>query len=1194
MRHAAGGSYVPHGPVLLHGVAHELGETLHGVATGQAELFGLRDRTDVVLKVYFAGRNPKARATKEMLERYQAIRSPHLMRLIDFGFGADGLDGEHDWELLERLEEVVAPKDDEARLGWISASVVPAVRAAIDALLSRHLVHCDIKKPNLMARHGTGDLVLVDIGSLKEIDPQNRTSVTTVLSTTTVYAAPELLRHHVNDTTDAFALGMLLLDLVNPALIAPPADKEVVARITENKPVVDVIPTAPRLTDLINGLTRNAVSARWGVGELAIWCSGGTVSKADSARTLPPMRVQGRQITSVDELLSFMQDEQAFWGVCEDEGDLPFTLRQWVNQLHDDEVGAALSRLVKRCLTEGKQEVGLVAMRRVFAPAAPLSVRAREFSGDVAGFVDALGIERSASVEMEVALRLWSHAEQMGAAGRVLRLLDVARDSERGKSRSRVELFTGQLQQLKGWAGAILHRQLREEVGPIPAAEIEAAAHRVLSLVPIGTAAGPWQHDLALPALLVPDEAEHPEIWDVWEAARSLVCGAIVAGQFVLDERVRDLSPARLREIWQWEPGESWLDDVCSEVEGIDDIEEAVQAILWASGRRWLVGDTFETHQPKELEDVANSSRVSRWLAKDASHAARMVAWAKAIGMPTHSEGKEPQAAALLTANRLLWAAGSRSVSILGWYLPNPAELAQISPPERARLLDDSVVLAWLSRLGAPWELVPSLRSVFRGQVLSWCAGDKRLERRSGDQAFERQQLEQNPEPTLDGLLSEQPSLVLGWLDRLSGRTNWNSNSLPAVGEDMTEREFALRIAEKVSLVCPEFAAVVFDQAGHSGTREPPVNSTSFRVLRWNEIATAPLGLVVEADKQGYRPLTCACDDLAECECIWSEALRSERCTRDEIQVALSGLSERGVIEPFMPVHPSSAIAKLLALRTRERRSIVGSLLEAGRVPKELLSREITLRRLSPWWCEDGFRGKVLRTLRLVYPVLRTASVVGAAVVICDMLETVSRMGWDTGLVIFLGSLIVLAHLWGELAVGVYFFAFLGSFSACSHQGRGYSSYWAVFAAIQIIPLASAIVLESFGVFGPKYKGDWFFAGRISMAAALFLATVVQYSVRDLENTYYAAWFVFVIAILVGLAIVFEGVISAWLDAGRESELARRKSEVEMIESRIQKLSGTIRSRLNGPSWSNDVVRRHPLQGASGARRIVSPINRAR
>jgi hypothetical protein len=886
-RHATGGIFVPHGPVLLHGVAHELGDKLSVAATGQAELFGLRDRADVVLKVYFAGRNPKARATKEMLERYQAIRSPHLMRLLDFGFGADGLDGQHDWELLERLEEMVAPAVDETRLGWIAATVVPAVRASIDALLSQHLVHCDVKRGNLMRRGSSGDLVLVDIGSLKEIDPVNRTSVTTVLSTTTVYAAPELLRHHVNDTTDAFALGMLLLDLVNPALIAPPADKEVVARITENKPVVDVIPTAPRLTDLINGLTRNAVSARWGVGELAIWCSGGTVSKADSARTLPPMRVQGRQITAVDELLSFMQDEGAFWGVCEDEGDLPFTLRQWVNQLHDDEVGAALSRLVKRCLTEGKQEVGLVAVRRVLVPRAPLSVRGRQLAPTEDALSDFIARTGEVTVDMEIALRVWSHRADAGRAARVLELVAPnsgdSDDPVGTAKRKRFDLYSGIGTISKDWAGAKIRCSLlRGSDGRLPAAELDAAAESVLAAVPVGSSDGSWTGDLLPVAVLFPHASSTPSRWAAVAAAiqhhQAVLLGDSYRTTFALRLEANGVStapPALLRHISGWPPGAAWLRMYLGSTSSSDDGESTAEQVLCVTQRPWLLAGERVLEAPEALRVGNAMDDLMRWFGGDVNRGGRIASW-----FQRHAASELKTAATanpVSRAHTLLWSAGLRD--------------------------------AWLgTELFTADRVVASLDKI-----------------------------------TLNRLASAQNPLALHWLKRVVGEVEWDSPD--TINAIVSPRAYAVELCRVARLACVA-EKTIFVEDGVNGAFQirvvswNEISSISFRLL----VAAFEQGSRTPHCKCGYPRQRCECFLEAACS---AERELAKKVVED-ITIATADRLGGPSASVMSNSRPISTAMQFSQTEPRMLEDAIRSVSKDGWPQGEVVSRELVTVRSVP------------------------------------------------------------------------------------------------------------------------------------------------------------------------------------------------------------------------------------------------------
>ena len=895
-RHATGGVFVPHGPVLLHGVAHELGERLHGVATGQAELFGLRDRTDVVLKVYFAGRDPKARPSREVMQRYQAIRTPHLMRLLDLGYGADGLDGQHDWELLERLEEVVAPKDDHARLGWISASVVPGVRAAIDALLLNRLVHCDIKEANLMVRPSTGELVLVDIGSLKELDPESLSSVTTMLATTARYAAPELLRKHVTQKTDAFAFGMTLLELVSPGVLTQPREKEIIARITKNLPVLDALPGAPRLADLINGLTQGDVERRWGVGELAIWCSGGTVSKADSARTLPPMRVQGRQITSVDELLSFMQDEGAFWGVCEDEGDLPFTLRQWVNQLHDDEVGAALSRLVKRCLTEGKQEVGLVAVRRVLVPRAPLSVRGRQLAPTEDALSDFIARTGEVTVDMEIALRLWSHRADVGRAARVLDLIapnSAHSDDPVGTAkRKRFDLFSGIGTISKDWAGAKIRcNLLRGSDGRLPAAELDAAAETIVAAVLVGSVDGPWPRDLLPIAMLNPEASVAPECWRVVGLAvrrRHALLVPVTHAQGLTPMRldaagIKTASSQLLTSVCGWPPGKSWLQEAFGISEQVGDAEGIAEQVLLKTQRPWLLAGTAVVETPEALQDGSVRDAVMAWFGGDPVRGGRLCAWwrSHSAGARTFDAVSDP----IVRAHLLMWMLGERGVWFGAQYLSAVAV---------ADSLDEKML---------------------------------------------------NEQDTL-----KQRLLVL-WLERWTEEVSWTSAQAgPVIAE---VRANAVRRAYLARQLVSATCTFLVEDCPNKGSRVREVSWAEFQTLKFGLVVTA-------VDQGCRAPkCDCDYRD-ERCTCLFELACANERKLAKRLDKAVARVVEDRVGGPVATVPAESLLLKSAAGLARGDRTtldesvrkIVGA--ESSIQSDESIKLMVTTRALRPWFVPAG------------------------------------------------------------------------------------------------------------------------------------------------------------------------------------------------------------------------------------------------
>ena len=674
---------------------------LSTTSSGQACVYLVRDPAGAAfaLKVYFAERDAKVRPSEQLLARYAALKHPNLVSVRAHGYGADGIEGAYDWELLELLEPLPKPADPESGEIWVENVLAPALSSAVNALVSANLVHCDIKPANLMQRPSTGEIVLVDIGSLKGVNSETKESVTTLVATTSAYAAPELLRKHVNEKTDAFSIGMTLYELARPGSLSSPRDKEVVARISRGQPVLDQLGSAPRLCDLVNGLTRGDLTARWGCEEFRQWVSGKQVVAPAPEITLPVIKWRKQQISTVPALLQVMADEAAFWSMCEDEGDLPHTLRQWVHTLHDETVGAALSRLVKRCLADGEPALGVTAIRRVLVPDGPFSVKGRQFGGTPAGAVDAIRAAGAVPADVEVALRLWGHTEKAGPGARVLFRLVLARGAEG----SRVELHTGRLASLKGWEGAKLLRQLREVVGPISREETAAAARTVLSLVPVGTSASGWEHDLALAALLNPNGAEYPATWKVWEAACAFAGGAIVAGEFVLNSDVRALAPETIRSILDWEPGKRWLERLCPEVEQLDDEEEAVQAILWASGRRWLVYDGGVLRQRSDLALVAPSNSMTRWISQDRSHSSRLLAWVAAIEPELNEVLPAPDER--LAANRLLWRLGATACATIGIVVYLEESLQQFPLCDALELLQDKSVRAWLAWRSEQWTV---------------------------------------------------------------------------------------------------------------------------------------------------------------------------------------------------------------------------------------------------------------------------------------------------------------------------------------------------------------------------------------------------------------------------------------------------------------------------------------------------------
>jgi hypothetical protein len=666
----------------LLGMRFRVEHLLSTTSSGQACVYLVRDPAGAAfaLKVYHGERDAKVRPSEELLARYAALTHPNLVSVRAHGYGADGIQEAYDWELLELLEPLRFPLEDGPREAWLEQRLAPALGAAAEALLSAALVHCDIKPANVMQRPSTGEIVLVDIGSLKGVNADTMESVTTLVATTSAYAAPELLRKHVNEKTDAFSIGMTLFEFAQPGSLSSPRDKEVVARISRGQPVLDQLGSAPRLCDLVNGLTRGDLTARWGCEEFRQWVSGKQVVAPAPEITLPVIKWRKQQISTVPALLQVMADEAAFWSMCEDEGDLPHTLRQWVHTLHDETVGAALSRLVKRCLADGEPALGVTAIRRVLVPDGPFSVKGRQFGGTPTGAVDAIRAARAVPEDVEVALRLWGHDDAEGTAAALLKQLPTAAASDARTKRGGFELRVGCKAPPAGWEGAKFWLRLRRVVeGPTPETDLALRAREAILAVPVGTPDGPWKEEIEVAATLLPDSPEMPTIWQVWAAARRTMAAVAFGRTVVADEGLAVLTPAQIRAMWDWEPGKALLQTQFPSSRDAGESDAGVEAVLWESGRRWLVVGGLVLEQPKQLCEPAVEASVAKWLEGAESRRARLLRWVDAslqqVSPPPLRRGSKPAS----QASTGDFVRGARETLVLAFrqVLAAPSEVAR-------------------------------------------------------------------------------------------------------------------------------------------------------------------------------------------------------------------------------------------------------------------------------------------------------------------------------------------------------------------------------------------------------------------------------------------------------------------------------------------------------------------------------------
>jgi CHASE2 domain-containing sensor protein/predicted Ser/Thr protein kinase len=109
------------------------------------------------------------------------------------------------------------PLDEEfanSKEPWPQKKVVDLLEQMLPVLAYIHeqrVIHRDIKPSNIMRRKENGQLVLIDFGAVKEINPKNE-KVNTISIGTLGYTPPEQFAGRPNFTSDIYALGMTAIE----------------------------------------------------------------------------------------------------------------------------------------------------------------------------------------------------------------------------------------------------------------------------------------------------------------------------------------------------------------------------------------------------------------------------------------------------------------------------------------------------------------------------------------------------------------------------------------------------------------------------------------------------------------------------------------------------------------------------------------------------------------------------------------------------------------------------------------------------------------------------------------------------------------------------------------------------------------------------------------------------------------------
>lgn len=248
-------------------------------AGGEATLMQVRDAAfpagDRVLKVYY----PHIEPDRDVWLQLAAIRSPHVVEVMETGILADG----RFFELMEFLPDGSLRDAGAGRDTFDPAAVTVMVRklaAGLGILHGRGITHRDLKPENVLVRRNAGELepVLTDFGLNRRLEASAHF---TTGARTSAYAAPEAWAGHVSPARDWWSLGIMVLELATGQQPFAGLDERMIQKAITTKPVpVDAI-TDSRLHRLCAGLLVSDETKRWNGIQVHEWLLGGSPAVPD-------------------------------------------------------------------------------------------------------------------------------------------------------------------------------------------------------------------------------------------------------------------------------------------------------------------------------------------------------------------------------------------------------------------------------------------------------------------------------------------------------------------------------------------------------------------------------------------------------------------------------------------------------------------------------------------------------------------------------------------------------------------------------------------------------------------------------------------------------------------------------------------------------------------------------------------------
>lgn len=350
--------------------------------TGEAVIYKVENgsKQTFALKLYFEFSNSKEEPNFETLKRIKDITDPDILKLHDFGVGADKYQGKYCYEISDFGEggDLFAATNFKAKYtkDFIEKSIVPEILSGIKKLHEFKVYHCDLKPSNIFYKDlNQTDLLIGDYGSAKAYDIISIAKITETWKGTKTYFAPEQADGFIGDKNDYYSFGMILAHLLYPEQLCNEDNyrqielskfKLVRSRQFNGQNILDFNLNNKRLNTLISGLTLYSAENRWGYVEVEKWLNGEEVEvkyKATDTDSVLPVKLGYATIKTDKDFIDILEAKSTWWEDLFEDVDTYFALKAWIGSYQDVSSRKIFDEMIHYYKPLGKEYVKESAIR---------------------------------------------------------------------------------------------------------------------------------------------------------------------------------------------------------------------------------------------------------------------------------------------------------------------------------------------------------------------------------------------------------------------------------------------------------------------------------------------------------------------------------------------------------------------------------------------------------------------------------------------------------------------------------------------------------------------------------------------------------------------------------------------------------------------------------------------------------------